>query len=359
MQWLVGFYLLLWSISALAGEYVVQPRTSFHNQNWFPLPLADMKAATVDTALAELSRSGRFRFVEHPEAGVRTNGELQLEVSLIEAAETVKLTITFLPEQQTSIVTTASTSIHGKDWRGIYTGFESVGRRAAQEFIKELASKARRTEQNITAPQPDDNPLAVKTYNEAQQRKQKLEFAAAREKFEQVAAMSSPGAHKWALLAADELRYSLPIFEAKQWLIKMGSEPGNRVDLLPYMNNAERLLQQVIADNTDKPERVIEAQRLMDDLRISRGAYANVLNSQSLNLAHMLGVLSRSRYHMQGEWPSRQDLESMIREQRLGLSLASYQSTSERADFSVKVQPHGTLVSVKCDPYRCDVETGK
>jgi hypothetical protein len=75
-------------VSAHAQPFVVSTEITISNGDWYPLPEHDMKAAAVDTALAELTKGGLFTIVD----GSKKN-KLGLNISLIGPAETAKLTI--------------------------------------------------------------------------------------------------------------------------------------------------------------------------------------------------------------------------------------------------------------------------
>ena len=72
------FCLLLLFITASiqAKPFVVSTVINIHNGDWYPLPEEDMKAAAVDTALAELTKGGLYSIVAENESN-----KLHLEIS--------------------------------------------------------------------------------------------------------------------------------------------------------------------------------------------------------------------------------------------------------------------------------------
>jgi hypothetical protein len=138
------------AVSVQAKPYAVSTRISISNDDWYPLPERDMKAAAVDTALAELTKGGLFSIVEKSESN-----KLDLDISLIGPAETAKLTIQVNIKGQPTYVSTASISVHDMDYQGIYNAFEHIGLVAAQRLND-------KTEALLIEPNkiPGDNPSA-------------------------------------------------------------------------------------------------------------------------------------------------------------------------------------------------------
>ena len=75
--------------------------------------------ASTYKVLAELSKSGRFRFVKDKENNTLLAGEdegkISFEIHLIEDIEVVKLTVTTQTPKGATYVTSVSDSIAGKD----------------------------------------------------------------------------------------------------------------------------------------------------------------------------------------------------------------------------------------------------
>lgn len=121
--------------------------TQFHNDNWFPLPVEQMKSAAVDTALTRISETGQFAFL-YAAAGqlAARTGSLDLEVSLVEPAESAKIFIRLsLPDNQGTYVSTASASLHGKDYQGIFAAFQQLGIEGAEQITASLKNLTAKT----------------------------------------------------------------------------------------------------------------------------------------------------------------------------------------------------------------------
>ena len=86
---------------ALASVSPVVITSEIVNDSWFPLPLEQMKDAAVDTALTRISETGNFAFLFNPDkARNKAAGALNLKVTLVEPAESAKITIKLnLPNQ--------------------------------------------------------------------------------------------------------------------------------------------------------------------------------------------------------------------------------------------------------------------
>jgi hypothetical protein len=114
--------------------------TQFHNENWFPLPAEQMKSAAVDTALMRISETGQFAFLyaaKGPLAGKA--GSLDLEVNLVEPAESAKISIRLsLPNNQGTYVSTSSVSLHNKDYKGIFDALQQLGTAGAEQITASL-----------------------------------------------------------------------------------------------------------------------------------------------------------------------------------------------------------------------------
>jgi len=50
--------LILFTVTVDARPFSVSTEITIHSVDWYPLPLEDMKAATADTELSELTKGG-------------------------------------------------------------------------------------------------------------------------------------------------------------------------------------------------------------------------------------------------------------------------------------------------------------
>jgi len=107
------------------------------NDSWFPLPLEQMKDAAVDTALTRISETGNFAFLFKSNITKdKSAGILNLRVTLVEPAESAKITIKLsLPNQAGTYVSSSSISLKGKDHKGIFNSLEILGKEGAEQIF--------------------------------------------------------------------------------------------------------------------------------------------------------------------------------------------------------------------------------
>ncbi len=294
--------LLLLPNSSAAEPHRVRLSTHFQNHDWFPLSKTEMQSAAVDAALAELTRKGAFVFSDKDGPGV---GLLTLNVSLVEVAELVKISMT-LDLAEVSYVATAATSLRGMNRQGIFRAFEHVGTTAAQRMRLKLVPASG----NGLA--KTENLAAKALYDKAQQLKQETRFEEAATRFATIERLH-PDAGKWLLLAQDEIRYGLPLFEAKYRITEMGRFSANPMEIFKPVERANQLFRQILAENTDKIERIQEAQRYLDELSFTQRALQNSIEAQSLSHAHEIKFFLMTHYNDQGTWPDENEMKSILK----------------------------------------------
>lgn len=138
------FYATFLSVSCLFASSAVHAKvfpvvvhSEFHNDNWFPLSAQDMESAAVDTALSGLSSSKAFAFMLDSEQRRPSDhtGDVYLTVTLVEPAETAKITIRLsLPDNGGTFVSTASGSLSNMGYQSIFRVFENIGRSASGQL---------------------------------------------------------------------------------------------------------------------------------------------------------------------------------------------------------------------------------
>jgi len=134
------FILIPLYLAAMVGtvEAKVIPliiKSTFTNDIWFPLPVEQMKAAAVDTALTKISSTKKFAFLYESEDKSVKPGLLSLSVTLVEPAESAKLTIKLnLPENNGTYVSSSSVSLRNKDHKQIFETLEQLGTAAADQL---------------------------------------------------------------------------------------------------------------------------------------------------------------------------------------------------------------------------------
>jgi len=132
---------------ASAGISPLVVSTQFYNENWFPLPVEQMKSAAVDTALMRISETGQFAFL-YAAKGPLTGkaGSLNLAVSLVEPAESAKISIRLsLPNDRGTYVSTSSVSLHNKDYKGIFDALQQLGTVGAEQITTLLKNVETKT----------------------------------------------------------------------------------------------------------------------------------------------------------------------------------------------------------------------
>lgn len=142
-----------------AAQAAISPlvvSSEFHNDSWFPLPIEQMESAAVDTALAGISASGQFAFLFNPSPEQSKNtGSLMLKVSLVEPAESAKITIRLsLPNNQGTYVSSTSTSLSHRNHQGIFDALQQMGTTAANELNTSLESASKQQ-----TPNPDQQAI--------------------------------------------------------------------------------------------------------------------------------------------------------------------------------------------------------
>ncbi len=258
---------------------------SLRTGNWYPLPEKDMKAAAADTALAKLSETGNFSIVANESGMKRTAGRMNFNISLVGPAEIAKLTIELRVPGQPSFISTASISVKGLDYQGIYKAFEHIGNTSAAQMLAKFDAYVMRKPEyrrdELIFSENDDKLRDI--YQLAQTYKSDHKYQEARLFFEKVTEADKTGVSKWKALAEDELRYGLRMFEAKQSIISMGRYSKEPLSISREITNAKNLLRQVLADNIDDVKRISETQKMLDDLDVSSQAFDVAMQSRVEN----------------------------------------------------------------------------
>jgi len=315
-----------------------------------------MKAAAVDSALAELTRGGLFSIVEK-----NTMNKLVLEISLIGPAETAKMTIRLDLKGRPSYVSTASISVHDMDYQRIYNAFEHIGMVAAQRLndktqallIKPMSkpvSKPNKDPGNSSA--PNDEALQA-VYDDAQKLKRQYEYQKSRILLEQVAAASGEGSERLSALAKDELRYGLTIFEARQSIVSMGN--GDAIAISRSIRNAENLYRQILAENSDSLVRTQEAQAALDNLSVTRNALKNVLRAQTMMAANSVRMMMQEQYMMSGECPDKKDISRYISDLHTELTVKSVEKSTKGTHYSFTDDKTGNPFMLSCAEQKISV----
>lgn len=335
-----------------AKPFVVSTEVDISTGDWFPLPVEDMKAAAVDTALAELTKGGLFSIV-----AANKSNKLLLEISLIGPAETAKLTIQVNLKEQPSYISTASISVHDMDYQGIYNAFEHIGLVAAQRLndkIEALVIKPQVDPASISVPNSVPNNKELQAiYNKAQKLKRQYKYKKSRILFEQVAAASGEGSKRLTTLAKDELKYGLTVFEARQWMVAMGN--GDPEAISKSIGNAQNLYRQVLAENSEDFTRTQEAQSALDNLSVSQNALKNVLRAQTLMAANSVRMMLQEQTMMTGKCPDKKDMSNYVSSMYTKVAIKSVNKTANETRYTLTESSTGNPFSLSCDGMRITV----
>jgi len=329
---------------------------SIRNGNWIPLALEDMRRAAGDAALARLTDAGRLRLLDRSQLGSDGGrggvGALALEIALIGPAETAKLTITLDVQGSPTLVSTASISVRALDHAGIYDALEHVGKRAADRLAAKLDLLQNPRHAGAILPHTrSDDPARRRTYDAAQAAKRIGRYSEARIKFEAVVA-SGEGPHDTlGQLAADELRYGLPVFEAQQALNTLGSLslPGRQSKREDALSRAENLYRQIQAENPSNVQRVTEAQRALDSLIVARGALANAMRASMMSRVNSLRFAMMEFSMSEGDCPDKKRMRGLMYSMNVRVTLEKIVSEDDRGKRYQFSEPNSrTHVALRC-----------
>ena len=310
MRYVVALCLALCSGPLLSQTiYKVTSSASISTDNWYPLSESEMKAAAVDTSLAEFTQYGQFRIVQTTDQGnTQPDGSLVSRISLIGPAEVVKLTLHLDLANGASYVSSVSMDIHGLDYKGIYDAFEFVGTEAARRLNAQLSLSLSKPEPDKPDSSPSGDEGSTNLFNQAQKLKREGHYHQARALFEQIA--GQPGSSDWKVIAADELVYGLPLYEADNMVLDNSLQ--NTTSLLDNMIKVTHLYRQILADNSNKAQRVVDINQRLDQMSISIKHIRNAIRASALSRAMPLRMMLMEHLMETGEWPQPAALTGII-----------------------------------------------
>ncbi|MEE2733180.1 MAG: hypothetical protein VYA55_20340 [Pseudomonadota bacterium] len=347
MRLFVGLLLALSCTLCFARQpYTVINQVTIHTGDWYPLSTRDMKAAAVDTALSEFTGTGQFRILPAtPPAATPADGRLDLAISLIGPAEVLKLTAALHLQDQPSYVASVSLDIHGMDYQGIYNAFEFVGRETAKRLNAKLQFA-----QVAQAPTPDRE--ASDLFNQAQALKREGRYHEARARFEALAERTP--ATQWSALAADELRYGLPLYEADNILPDHALQASER--LLEQMTNVSHLYRQILADNGDQPQRVVDINQRLDQVALSLKHLRNAITANALSRATTLRILVMEQLMQTGQWPAEKHMRQLLQQQGDDYELVRYEHSATEGDLVILDQRYDVMLQLSGDERRVTLQ---
>lgn len=311
-----------------------------------------MKAAAVDTALTELTTSGRFRIVKQG-ADPGVEGRLRFDLSLVSPAEIVKLKISFEQNNAATYVSSVAMDIHNMDYQGIYNAFEYVGTEAARRLNARLELAASQRGQDHRSADASVSADTLALYNEAQAQKRAGNIREARAMFEKVLETSSEEEWQWRKMAKEELRYGLPIFEAENLLLTGSSLEPMSID--QNMKKVAHLYRQILADNTDIPKRVVDINARLDNLSLSRRSVSNAIRANAYARVTQLRVTLLEIYMMEGEWPDKSMIEKQLGQMCPGCKIVRYIVKGDALDMTINDVKYDTEVRLKGSPRSVEI----
>ncbi|MGW8248310.1 MAG: hypothetical protein ACWGOV_09390 [Acidiferrobacterales bacterium] len=191
---------------------------------------------------------------------------------------------------------------------------------------------------------------AADIYRQAQELKRDHQFDDARVMFDTVTDIEDSG--PWGELAADELRYGLPMFEADYWMVQFGRSSQYPAKQDTYRENAKSLYEEIISQNTDKPERIELVQHKLDQLATSS---AYLKTSREFRLRNSLAPFRMALlqyFNEYGKWPDedwiRKELGRALKMGRFAedkLVIDDYWSSE--ADFRLHLMDHENDTLIK------------
>ncbi len=203
--------------------------------------------------------------------------------------------------------------------------------------------------------QADDAVAARAYYDEAQSLKRANRLDAARASFQRAAESSGPEDGVWAGLAREELRFGLPLHEARQLTVQLataGDFPGRH----QMLNRIDAIHRQLLADNSDRPERIAEIERLRDELALARQSVGSAEQSSIEAMLNQLRLRLHRHYLNQRQWPDWPTLEKELAEalHRAGLKedrmyILNYIPSQEQFFATLRDTQNGTDTMLKGD----------
>lgn len=363
------------ALPLLAGEASGRPlevESSFtvRSENWLPLPADEMKRAAGDAALDRLTDTGRLKITDSKRASKKSGvGSLALEIGLIGPAETAKLTIKLDAPGSPTLVSTASITVRGLDHAGIFGALQHVGVQAADRLASkfdllarpEAGSGSPGSPDRVPRVEPLGDPERRARFEAAQSEKRAGRYAEARTSFESVMASASTPGDRLSLMAADELRYGLLVFEAQQALVSLGQmnamNSGGASDAA--LARADHLYRQIQAENADHDIRVVEANRAIDQIMVSRRALENAYRAQALSQAAGARMAIYQFLAMEGVCPDQSVAEEVIGSMTRGLEIVNTrhgESGAKGRIYELMIENSDTRVHLICDGRGVEIE---
>lgn len=332
---------LAMSVSHAGQRATLTKSVTFATDNWYPLPESDIKRAVSDTALSVLTQ--RTQLVISDGKG---DGKIRILVSLIGPAETAKATIEIDAPQTGSLVSTASVSLRNMNYQDIFNAFQHIGTEAANRMVTQVQVRLG----NAPRLNTDNDPEMRALFDEATHLKRDAKFAEAKDIFLKIVQQNdTPGMGHWPELAADEIRYGLPMFHAKYLLNGGGRFTVNPDNVLSNWAEAENLLRQIYAENAGSAERVQEAQAMLDNIQIGRNAFKRARQANALSRLSPMKMAFTEFVMMEGTCPDKTYVESINGNIGIAFTVDGISGDGNNRTYRLSDEESGLAVEMHCD----------
>ena len=212
------------------------------------------------------------------------------------------------------------------------------------------------------AARADDASAARTLYDEAQSLKRANRLDAAPASFQSAAELTGPEDAVWAGLAREELRFGLPLHEARQLAVQLataGDFPGRR----QLLSRIDAIHRQLLADNSDRPERIAEIERLRDELALTRQGVSSAEQSSIDAMLEQLRHRIHRHYLSQRQWPDWPFLEKELAGALRGAGLkedrmyiVNFYPSREQFYATLRDTQNGTDTTIKGDSRGVKIE---
>jgi len=150
-------------------------------------------------------------------------------------------------------------------------------------------------------------------------------------------------------MAEDELRYGLPVMEARQTLIGL-SGPGGQGSFGDRVTRAEGLYRQIHAENPTSVPRMQEAQQALDQIAVMRRAYEQAARTQVVMRVQEVRMMLTEMLYMEGVCPDEKMLSQVLAQATFELKAGRVsQSSDGTASYTIVDVDSGIAVPVTCD----------
>jgi len=324
-----------------AKPYTVVAKPTIFNGDWYPLPPADMRAAVVDTALAEITKSGQLIIVDHAPTGVDStnDGSISLDIFLLNSEQVVAVTITLQLPGCANYTSTLSLNVRGMDHQELYNAFEFVGRETANRLITKTAVA------KTCAPPPNDEVIQI--FNRAQELKRLKRYAESRALFAMVVDNSALENSRFRDLADVEVRYGLLVQQAADIAAETILSAAQFDASASSLDHREHLYRQILANNVSDSDVMLRVNTLLEELKKARTRLAQIaLDEVKVALSMTIRELAEV-FSDHGDFLVEETLRQMFSERQFGaFGLNKYLIKGDQLELALNDMTFGVEFSV-------------